>query len=124
MDERETFVRRTLTGTAAVGVAGVVILLLLGRGAWALAFGVGAAVTLGNFHLIVRAVRGLEAPEAGRASRRLWKGALFRFAMVGAALVVAVAILRLHFLALLAGLLVTQLAMVGYWLTRSFSTPE
>ncbi len=95
---------------------GVVVLLVLGRLDWAGGFGLGAAVSLGNFHMIVRAVRGVIQPETG-ASRLLWKGALIRFALVAAVLVVAVAVLHLPVLALLAGLLVTQLTMIGYWLT-------
>ncbi len=116
MDERDTFVRRTLFGAALVGAAGVVVLLALRRLDWMVGFGLGAAISLGNFHMIVRAVRGAIQPDAG-ASRLLWKGMLVRFALVAAILVVAVAVLRLPVLALLAGLLATQLTMVGYWLS-------
>ncbi|HYL80642.1 MAG TPA: ATP synthase subunit I [Candidatus Acidoferrum sp.] len=123
MDERETFVRRTLAGALVVGVAGVVVLLLTGRRAWAGAFGLGAAISLGNFHLIVRAVRGLDRPGPG-ASRHLWKGTLLRFAIVAAMLVLGVVVLRIDVLALVAGLLVTQGVMVAYWLTWSLRTTE
>lgn len=123
MDERETFVRRTLAGTLVVGAAGVVVLLLLGRSAWALGFGLGAAISLGNFHLIVRAVRGLDRPGPG-VSRHLWKGTLFRFAIIAAMLVLTVVVLRIDVLALVAGLLVTQGVMVAYWLTWSLRTIE
>jgi hypothetical protein len=116
LDERETFIRRTLFGAAVVGAAGVVVLLALGRLDWMASFGLGAAISLGNFHMIVRAVRGLTQPDAG-ASRLLWKGAIVRFALVAALLVFAVAVLHLPVLALLAGLVVTQLAMVGCWLS-------
>ena len=123
LDEREIFVRRTLAGTLVAGVAGVVVLLLLNRRAWALAFGLGAAISLGNFHLIVRAVRGLDRPGPG-VSRHLWKGTLFRFGAIAALLVLAVAVLRIDVLALVAGLLVTQGVMVAYWLTWSLRTTE
>ncbi len=115
MDERDTFVRRTLFGAAVVGATGVVVLLVLGRMDWMAGFGLGAAVSLGNFHMIVRAVRGVIQPEGG-SSKLLWKGALVRFAIVGAVLTLAVAVLHLPVMALLAGLLVTQLTMIAYWL--------
>jgi ATP synthase I subunit len=123
LDERETFVRRTLAGTLLVGAAGVVVLLLLGRMAWALAFGMGAAISLGNFHLIVRAVRGLDEP-GPLANRLLWKGSLLRFAIVSALLLLTVVILRIDVLALAAGLLVTQGVMIACWLAWSLRTTE
>lgn len=123
MDERETFVRRTLAGTLVAGVAGVVVLLLLGWRAWALAFGLGAAISVGNFHLIVRAVRGMDTPGPG-VSRHLWKGTLLRFVLVAVVLVLVVVVLRIDVLALVAGLLVTQGIMVVYWLTWSLRTTE
>lgn len=119
MDERESFIRRTLVGAFVVGAAGTVVLLLFGRAGWAVAFGLGAAVSLGNFHLITHAVARLTDPDPGRASRHLWKGALFRFAIVGIVLFVAVVVFRVNVLALLVGLLLTQMAMVGIWLVRS-----
>lgn len=93
--------------------------MLFGRTGWAVGFGVGAAVSLGNFHLITHAVKRLTDPDPGRASRHLWKGALFRFAIVGLVLLVAVVLLRVNVLALVAGLLLTQLIMVGIWLVGS-----
>jgi len=122
LDERETFVRRTLVGAVVVGAAGGMVLLLSGHPGWAVAFSLGAAVSLGNFHLITRAVRGLTEPEARPASRQLWKGALFRFIIVGVILFLAVVVLRVNVLALLAGLVLTQLGMIGYWLVRSVRT--
>ncbi len=116
LDERDTFVRRTLYAAALVGAAGVVVLLALHRLDWTASFGLGAAISLGNFHMIVRAVRGAIQPEAG-SGKLLWKGAVVRFALVAAVLAIAVAVLHLPVLALLAGLLVTQLTMIGYWLT-------
>lgn len=106
-----------------MGVAGAAVLWLLGRRGWAGGFGLGAAISLGNLHLIVRAVKGLDAP-GPRASRYFWRGALFRFAIIAAVLVLAVAVLRIDVLALVAGLLITQAVMVGYWLTWSLRTTE
>lgn len=119
MDERESFAHRTLVGALLVGAAGVVVLLLIGRSSLAVAFGLGAAVSLGNFHLITRAVARLAEPDTRQASRHLWKGALFRFLIVGIVLFAAVVVFRVNVLALVAGLLATQLVMVGYWLLRS-----
>ncbi len=119
MDERKDFIRRTLVGAGVVGAAGAVVLLLFGRSGWAVAFALGAAVSLGNFHLITRAVAGLTDPDTRQASRHLWKGALFRFLIVAIVLFVAVVVFRVNVLALLAGLLVTQLVMIGYWIVRS-----
>jgi small-conductance mechanosensitive channel len=96
--------------------------LLLGRTGWAVAFSLGAVVSLGNFHLITRAVKGLTEREARPASRHLWKGALFRFVIVGVILFLAVVVLRVNVPALLAGLVLTQLGMIGYWLLRSART--
>ena len=93
--------------------------MLFGRTGWAVGFGVGAAVSLGNFHLITHAVTRLTDPDPGKASRHLWKGALFRFAIVGIVLFVAVVVLRVNILALVAGLLLTQLIMVSIWLVGS-----
>jgi len=119
LDERESFVHRTLVGACVVGAAGGVVLLLFGRPGWAVAFSLGAAVSLGNFHLITRAVARLAGPEATQASRHLWKGALFRFVIVGIALFLAVVVLRVNILALLAGLVLTQLCMLAGWLFQS-----
>ena len=119
MDAPETFVRQTLVGAIAVGAAGGLALLLVGRPGWAVAFSLGAVVSLGNFHLITLAVGRLTDPDAAQASRHLWKGALIRFAIVGIILVLAVVVIRLNVLALLAGLVLTQLVMIGYWLVRS-----
>ena len=122
LDAPETFVRQTLVSAIAVGAAGGIALLLFGRPGWAVAFSLGAAVSLGNFHLITLAVERLTDPDAAQASRHLWKGALFRFAAVGIILVLAVVVIRLNVLALLAGLILTQLVMIGYWLVRSART--
>jgi len=122
LDEPESLIHRTLVGASVVGAAGAVVLLLLGRTGWAIGFALGATVSLGNFHLITRAVARLSGPNPAGASRHLWKGALFRFGIVGIVLFVAVVVFRLNVLALLAGLLLTQLAMLGYWIVRSVQT--
>jgi hypothetical protein len=109
-------------GAIVVGAAGGTVLLLSGHPGWAVAFSLGAAVSLGNFHLITRAVRGLTEPDSRPAARHLWKGALFRFIIVGIALFLAVVVLQVNVLALLAGLVLTQLGMIAYWLVRSART--
>jgi hypothetical protein len=119
LGERETFVRGTLLGAAAVAVTGTVALALLGHWVWATGFAVGALVSLGNFQLIARAVGGVAGVEAGRAASILWKGALFRFGISGAALVVALLVLRVSLPALVAGLLITQVTMITLWLVRA-----
>jgi len=105
-----------------VCAAGGIALLLFGRPGWAVGFSLGAAVSLGNFHLITRAVRRLAEPDTTQASQHLWKGALFRFVIVGIVLFLAVVVLQVNVLALLAGLVLTQLGMIGYWLLRSART--
>jgi len=119
LDERESFVRGTLTGAFVVGAAGTGVLLLVGRTGWGVGFGVGAAISLGNFRLIAHAVTRLTDSDTGKAGRHLWKGAHFRFAIVGAFLFVAVVGFRVNILALATGLLLTQLVMVGIWLAQS-----
>ena len=110
---------------AVVGAAGTAALFLIGRPVWAMAFALGAVVSLGNFHLITRAVLRLTDVDTRRASGHLWKGALFRFVIVGVVLFVAVVIFRVNLLALLSGLLATQLVMIVYWIVRSVqSVPQ
>lgn len=122
LDERESFVRRTLAGAIAVGVAGTVAVLVFGRPGWAVGYALGAAVSLGNFHLITRAVMRLTDLDTKRAPGRLWKGALFRFGIVAIILFVAVVVFRVNVLALMAGLLLTQLVMIVYWIVQSVRT--
>lgn len=119
MNERETFVRSTVLGAAAVAGVAVVGLGAWSRWDWAGGFAVGALVSLGNFHLIARAVGGVADVETGRAANTLWKGALFRFGLTGAALVVALLVFRISLPALVAGLLITQLTMIALWLVRA-----
>jgi len=119
LDERDAFVRGTLLGAAAVAVVGVVGLALWGRWTWAAGFAVGALISLGNFRLIAHAVGGVVGSEGGRAAHTLWKGALFRFGIAGAALVVALLVFRVSLPALAAGLLITQVTMIALWLVRA-----
>lgn len=119
MSERETFVRDTVLGAGAAAGAAVVGLALWGRWAWAAGFAVGALVSLGNFQLIARAVGGVAGLGSGHAANTLWKGALFRFGIAGAALVVALLVFRVSLPALVAGLLITQVTMIALWLARA-----
>ena len=119
MDEQATFVRGTLLSAAAVAAAGVAVLALLGRWAWATGFAVGALVSLGNFHLIVRAVESLVPTAGARVVGTVWKGALFRLGIVGVVLAVALAVFRVSLPALAAGLLITQVTMIMLWLLRA-----
>jgi hypothetical protein len=119
LDERALFIRETLATAAAVGLAGAVLLLCLGSGVGALAYGAGAAVSLGNFLLIARAVKALGAAEAVSLRGLFWKGSLFRFSVMAAAVGGALALFRGALVALLAGLLITQVAMVAVWLVRA-----
>jgi uncharacterized membrane protein YGL010W len=57
--------------------------------------------------------------DAKRAPGHLWKGALFRFGIVAIVLFVAVAVFHVNVLALMAGLLLTQLVMIVYWIVQS-----
>jgi hypothetical protein len=119
LDERALFIRETLATAAAVGLAGAVLLLCLGSGAGALAYAAGAAVSLGNFLLIARAVKALGATEAVALHGLFWKGSLFRFGVMAAAVGGALAVFRTSLVALLAGLLATQVAMITVWLVRA-----
>ncbi len=120
MDEQHRFVKRTEWGALALAVAGGLVLALFGRWEWTVGYLLGCAVSLGNFHLIVRGVRGLVAGPSGTlARRRAGVGAALRFLIAAAVLVLAVVVLRVNVLALLAGLMLTQLGMIVYWLLSS-----
>jgi hypothetical protein len=119
VDDRERFIRSTLTLAAGIGTAGVAACLALGRGDWAVGFGAGAAISLGNFFLIARAVVGA-AGETAEARGHLWKGSLFRFGLMGLALLGALLVFREALLALVAGLLLTQGGMIAWWAVRAF----
>lgn len=97
-------------------------LAVLGRWAWAAGFAVGALISLGNFHLIVRAVSGMIPTAASRVAGALWKGAMFRLTITGVVLVVAIVVFRVSLPALVAGLLITQIAMITLWLMRALQS--
>ena len=105
-------------GAITVGVAGTVALLVFGRPVWAAGYALGAVVSLGNFHLITRAVMRLTDLDTMQAPGHLWKGALFRFGIVAIVLFVAVVVFRVNVLALMAGLLLTQLVMIVHWIVQ------
>jgi hypothetical protein len=117
--DQDAFVRGTLMGAAAVVGAAVIGLGLWGRWAWAFGFAIGALISLGNFRLIVSAVGGVIGSDGTRAAHVLWKGALFRFAISGAVLIAALLVLRVSLPALVAGLLITQVSMIMFWLMRA-----
>jgi hypothetical protein len=123
LDEHDRFVKRTEWAALALAAAGGLVLALFGRWGWSVGYLLGCAVSLGNFHLIVRGVRGLVAgPSGALARRRAGVGAALRFLIAAAALVLAVVALRVNVLALVAGLLLTQLGMIVYWLLASVYT--
>lgn len=115
-NEREGFVRGTLASTAVIGAAGAIGLVLWGRGGWAVAFGMGAAISLGNFWLIAQATSRLGFPGSTPGAGHLWKGAALRFLLVGVVLILALVVFRVSLVGLVAGLLVTQVWMVCHWL--------
>jgi hypothetical protein len=119
LDEPKNFIRRTLAGAIAVGAAGTVVLFAFGHPGWAVGFALGVTISLGNLHLITRAVARVTDLEAKRAPGHLWKGALFRFGIVAAVLFTAVAVFHVNVLALIAGLLLTQLVMIVFWIAHS-----
>lgn len=119
LSEPEAFVQHTLLGAAAVSGAITVGLAVWGRWDWAAGFLAGAVVSLANFRMIARSVLGVVAPKGAPATRTLWRGALVRFAMSGALLVVALFVFRASLPALVAGLLITQVTMVVFWLVRA-----
>jgi len=119
LSERDAFVQATALGAGAVAGVAVIGLALWGRWGWAVGFAVGALVSLGNFQLIARAVGGVAGLDGGRGASTLWKGALFRFGIAGAALVVALLVFRVSLPALVAGLLITQVTMIALWLVRA-----
>jgi hypothetical protein len=118
MDEREQFVRGTLTGALLMSAAAVAGLLVWGRASWALAFGIGAGVSLGNFWLVATAVIRLTST-GGPGWAGLWRGSLARFGIVGLVLVLALVVVKVSLVPLVAGLLLTQVWMVGHWLWSS-----
>lgn len=101
-----------------VGILGVGACALLGRVGWALGFAVGAALSLGNFHLIVQAVTRFSGGGAAGRPRAVWKGSIFRLGIAAAVLFGALVFLRLPVLAVALGLVVVQLQMIGAWILK------
>ena len=116
MNEQAHFIRGTLTGAAAVAIVGTAALALLFGWISGAGFAAGALVSLGNFHLIARAVGG--GFQGGRTGGVLWKGSLFRLTIAGAALLLALLLLKGSLPALVAGLLITQITMIVLWLVQ------
>jgi len=119
LGEQARFVRGTLLGGVLVAGAAVIGLAAWGRWTWAIGFAVGALVSLGNFQLIGQAVDRMASVERGRAASTLWRGALLRFGISGAVLVVALLLVRVSIPALVAGLVITQVTMIVLWFTRA-----
>ncbi len=104
-----------MTGAALVAVAGTVALACVFGWKSGAGFATGALVSLGNFHLIARAVGGGLQGGLGGA---LWKGSLFRLGISGAVLLGALLFLRGALPAVVAGLLATHITMIAVWLFR------
>ena len=118
MDEREQLVRGSLTRALLVSAAAVVGLLVWGRAGWALAFAIGAAVSLGNFWMIAAAAARL-VPGTSAGWGGLWRGSLVRFGIAALVLAVALVVFKVSLVPLVAGLLLAQAWMVGHWLWTS-----
>ena len=121
------FVRRTLRVGLAVACVACGALLAAGPLGWGIGVGVGAAVALGNFWLLARAVlrvgSGRGGPAGGGARR--WgaalKGAVLRIMLAGAALGLAIVFLPVHPLGVAAGLVGVHAAMVIAWVAVSLA---
>ena len=120
MDEQRAFVRGTVQGALAVAGSGLILFLLLKMWEWALGFAVGAALSLGNFHLIVRAVSRLGSPPLRGGGVSPWRGALTRLLVVGSLLYVALRYLRVNVFGLALGLVAVQVGMLAVLLWRGF----
>ncbi|MBI5166893.1 MAG: ATP synthase subunit I [candidate division NC10 bacterium] len=113
MKESQVFVKRTYRLALILTGLGVGLSLVLGRGDWALGFGVGAGISLANFALIARATTRVFYSGRGGRIRYPWKGFLFRFLVVGILLFLAIFFLKINFFALVLGLLAAQISMCG-----------
>jgi hypothetical protein len=115
VNDQAQFIRGTVTGAAVVALAGAAALACVFGWQAGAGFAVGALVSLGNFHLIARAVGG---GLQGRMGGALWKGSFFRLGLAGAVLLGGLLVFRGSLPALVAGLLVTQITMIVLWLLR------
>ncbi len=124
MDEQRAFVRGIVQGALAVAGSGLVLFLFFKMWEWALGFAVGAAISLGNFHLIVRTVSRLGlpgvSPRAESQHGSLWRGTIPRLLMAGGVLYVALSYLRVNVFGLALGLLAVQVGMLAVLLWRGF----
>ena len=123
MDSPALFVRRTLWGGFAAGCVACVALAGAGPRGWGVGAAVGAAVALGNFWLLARAVLSLAG--AGRdacpAPRAAWRGAALRIVLAGAALGLALLFLPVHPLGVVAGLVGVHAGMAAVWMAVSLA---
>jgi hypothetical protein len=109
-------------GLAVAGVACVALAVAGPRG-WAAGAAVGAAVALGNFWLLARAVLSLAgaAQGAGPGGRAAWRGAALRIVLAGAALGLALLFLPVHPLGVAAGLVGVHAGMAAVWMAASLA---
>jgi len=123
LDSPALFVRRTLWGGFAAGCVACVALAVAGPPGWGAGAAVGAAVALGNFWLLARAVVRLGGGERGPQVLRgaAWRGAALRFTLAGAALVLALLVLPVHPFGVAAGLVGVHVAMTAMWMAASLA---
>lgn len=118
-DERERFVRGSLAGASLASAIAAAGLVLWGRPGWALAFAIGAGVSLGNFWLVAAGVTRLLTGGASVGWGGIWKGSLARFGIAGLVLLLALVLFKVSPAPLFAGLVLAQAWMVGHWLWAS-----
>jgi F0F1-type ATP synthase assembly protein I len=123
MEERERFVRGTLTATAGVVVFGLAAFGLFGLWDWALGFIAGALVSLVSFRLIIATVARLAQDPASRPRRQRswWVGSLLRLLGAAVLLFLVVGYLPVNLIGLAVGLLAVQIGMASYLLLRLLS---
>ncbi len=119
MDSPALFVRRTLWGGLAVACVACAALAFAGPRGWGAGAAVGAAVALGNFWLLARAVLCLAGGAPGR--RCAWRGAALRIVLAGAALGLAILFLPVHPLGVAAGLVGVHAGMAAVWMAVSLA---
>lgn len=95
-------------------------LLAAGLSGWAAGVAVGAAVALGNFWLLARAVLRLGGGP-GLPPGATWRGAALRFILAGAALALAILFLPVQPLGVAAGLVGVHAAMAAVWMATSLA---
>ena len=105
-------------GLAVAGVACAALAVAGPRG-WAAGAAVGAAVALGNFWLLARAVLSLAGAGAAPGRGAAWRGAALRIVLAGAALALAIIYLPVHPLGVAAGLVGAHAGMAVVWMAVS-----